>query len=515
MSNNLQDRVRLRTPDSLTRRASLNSIAALLELFARIAVSFVVTPILVGYLGNHLYGVWRVLQRVAGYFGPGGGRPLNKTLRSVIANRQSSNDDSEKRQCVGSSVVVWLLYVPLKLTVGAVLVLYLPDWLQVAPHLTGAVRAATAILVLQLVFTGLTSVSLAVLEGENLGYKVLGRSVVMVVLGGVLTFVAVRRDWGLSGIAAVALINTVLTGLVILFVVRTQVKWFGISLPSREMLHRFLGLNWWFLSWRFLRLLMTTSDFVLLGVVASAELVAVYALTRQVPDMIVSLTGSLVGGVMPGMGRIIGGGELRRAEQLRGELMLLTWIVTTAMGATLLLWNESFLNLWVGPGHYAGSSAMLLIVVMVMQFVVLRNDGNLIDLTLDLRPKVLLAALSVGVSITLAIFLIQRLEDPLVGLCWGWIAGRAILSATYPLIVGRKLEITVGAQVRCLVRPALLSVLVFWLLLRSGFADRASSWTHLVFASTTTFALVALVLFYGGLSATQRKRILARLSRIA
>ena len=69
---------------------------------------------------------------------------------------------------------------------------------------------------------------------------------------------------------------------------------------------------------------------------------------------------------------------------------------------------------------------MLLIIVMVTQFVLLRNDGDLIDLTLNLRLKVLLGTVSVGVSIAVAIVLMHRLNDPVVGLCWGWIAGRAI-----------------------------------------------------------------------------------------
>ena len=195
------------------------------------------------------------------YFGSSGPRPVNKTLRSVIANRQASDDYVGKRQCVGSSIAVWMIFIPLKLVAGAIIVWFIPQWLDVAPELAWPVRVATTILVVQLLVTGLSSVPLAVLEGENRGYKLLGLSTATVVLGGVLTVFAVRMNWGVAGVAAATLVNAIMTGMLFLVVARSQIDWFGAALPPRALLREFFGLNWWFIAWRFLRLIYDRQRF--------------------------------------------------------------------------------------------------------------------------------------------------------------------------------------------------------------------------------------------------------------
>src|SRR6266571_2155284 len=58
---------RPRPAANLTQRASLNVAASLLDYGAKIAVNFVVIPILVTGLGRSLYGTWEMLGRLVGY----------------------------------------------------------------------------------------------------------------------------------------------------------------------------------------------------------------------------------------------------------------------------------------------------------------------------------------------------------------------------------------------------------------------------------------------------------------
>src|SRR5437016_14288230 len=96
---------------SLTQRASLNVAASLLDYAAKIAVNFIVIPILVAGLGRSLYGVWEMLGRLVGYMTAGDGRPT-QALRLVISTLQASDDDGAKRRYVGGAIVVWLLFLP-------------------------------------------------------------------------------------------------------------------------------------------------------------------------------------------------------------------------------------------------------------------------------------------------------------------------------------------------------------------------------------------------------------------
>src|SRR5688572_30409827 len=58
----------------LSRRASLNALAAGLDFAARIVVELLLTPLLVARLGASLYGVWRVLWQWTGYVWATSGR---------------------------------------------------------------------------------------------------------------------------------------------------------------------------------------------------------------------------------------------------------------------------------------------------------------------------------------------------------------------------------------------------------------------------------------------------------
>ena len=97
---------------ALTRRASLNAAASLLDYFAKAGVGLVVTPILVRGLGRSLFGVWEMLSQLTGYMSPADGR-ANEALRLIIAQRQASPDDAAKRRSVGAALAVWAIMLPL------------------------------------------------------------------------------------------------------------------------------------------------------------------------------------------------------------------------------------------------------------------------------------------------------------------------------------------------------------------------------------------------------------------
>src|SRR6266704_2228710 len=96
-------RARPRPAANLTQRASLNVVASLLDYGAKIAVNFLVIPILVTGLGRSLYGVWEMLGRLVGYLTAGDGRPT-QALRLVVATMQASDDGAAKRRYVGAAL---------------------------------------------------------------------------------------------------------------------------------------------------------------------------------------------------------------------------------------------------------------------------------------------------------------------------------------------------------------------------------------------------------------------------
>jgi hypothetical protein len=255
---------------------------------------------------------------------------------------------------------------------------------------------------------------------------------------------------------------------------------------------------------------------VVLGLFNSIVSVTSYTLTKYVPEMMISIIANVVFAIMPGLGGIIGSGDLKRAIRLRGEIMSLVWLVVTAMGSSVLLWNRAFLGLWVGIERYSGSMAHLLIVIGVMQLVFIRSDATIIDLTLRLSQKVLLGLLSVTISVVTASLLVGYFKFGIIGLCLGVMSGRLILTVGYPLLISRFLEIPVSAQLKALVRPLLVSTILFGSAIAVDALIPTLTWpgaqhwiSFFLYAGLTGLIMIALS-FFGGLTAGQRADLLGR-----
>ena len=498
---------------ALTKRASLNAVAIALDFAARLVVGLVLQPFLVIGLGDYLYGAWKVLGRMTGYVSAAGGRPT-QALKWSIASHQASADVDEKRRRVATAIVVWLIFLPVLVSLGGVATWFAPALLRTTPEFAWTVRTAAALLISSMILSNLLMIPRTVLRGENLEYKRMGTSTILVFVGGGLTALALYLDTGLVGVSAAYLATMFLTAAFFLWIVRTHVPWFGVARPSWDAVRQFLGLSWWFLAWRLVIQLTMSSDIIVLGVLGTLELVTAYSLTKYAAEVLTNAILKIVGGVMPGLGGIIGSGNLAKGKRVRSEVMQLTWLIATVFGATILLWNQDFVRLWVG-GQYAQSAlSTLLIVVMVIQWMMIHTDAAIIDLTLKLSMKTILGAVSATTSLLLAGILVGYFDAGIPGLCLGFIAGRLILSIGYPSIVGRALQISLGKQLVRSIRPALTMGSLFAMLWMLDKHVHADNWLGLIAGCSLTSMAVFVVAVFAGLTRNQRDQLWGRVNKV-
>jgi O-antigen/teichoic acid export membrane protein len=497
---------------TLTKKASLNTIAMVLDFAARAIAGLVVNPVLVHYLGDVGYGNWQVLQRLIGHTNPAGGRP-SEALKWFVAKHQSSDDVEGKRRAVGSAVAVWFVFLPILLPIGAVVGWFAPVWLHVASGDFTMIRLASAILISDIIVSGLANMPWAILVGENLGYKRMGLTASIELVAGALIVVAAVMGSGIVGVSIATISTTILSGLLFFWLGKIYVPWFGIARPNFTEVRQFLGLSWWFLVWNFVTKMTVGADVVVLGIAASAPLVTSYTLTRFIPLTITAAVTSVIYGMAPGLGGLIGAGETVRASRVRNETMATGWLMATVAGAGVLLWERSFLALWVGEKYYPGLGATTWIVLMVLQYTVIRVDSNIIDLTLNIRRKVLLGLLAAGLSVAFAWILVEA-GLGISGVAIGFILGRSIQSVAYPLMIGRILDIPLATQLRGLARGGLASAglfLVAALLSRNLFVHH---WITLILGAGVSGLVLLAVAFFTGLSPTQRRWLWTRGRRV-
>lgn len=505
---------------SLSKKASLNALASFIDYGARVAVEFVINPLLVAGLGSYLYGLWRILWRLNGYMDAAGGRSA-QVLKWAVAKDQTLSNYEDKRKYIGGTVAVWFLFLPLLLTLGGLLVWLAPILLKVPDEFLWCTQVTIGLLALNIVILGLVDIPRAVLQGENLGYKRMGLSALLVIIGGVLTALAVYFDLGLTGIAAATLINTLLTGELFLRVVRKQVPWFGIAMPSFKTTRWFSELSGWFVVWKVVSQLMLAGDVLILGIFDSVVLVSVYSLTKYVPETLIRLSGTVVFNISPGLGRLIGEGNLDKAIAVRNEIMAFTWLLLTVSGSVILLWNPLFVRLWVGEDYFAGLIPTLLIIVSVAQITLIRNDANVIDLTLDVKSKVLVGVFAEVLALSLAAWLVSHYKMGIMGVCIGSIAGHFIISLVYPWLVGRFLGVSFYFQLKSALRPLLVAVFLFMLIVGASHYEgtiiiigKLSTWSGLIVGVIATSVIVLVLAFYIGLSRSQRKNLSKRVKLV-
>lgn len=498
---------------TMTRRASLNAFAALVDYAARIIIQFVLAPLMLRFLGDAGYGAWQVLQKLIGHATPAGGRP-GEALKWVVAQSQTSDDEKRKRQQVGTAILVWALFLPATAVLGCVLAWVSPALVGASPDQVWIVRGAAALLVVNLMVLGLAVVPQSVLQGENLGYRRLGLSTVILFVGAFLTALALWAGWGLMGVALATIAATVLSGVTYLQIVRTQVPWWGVSRPPRGSVKGFVGLSWWFLLWNLVMQAIKGSDVIVLGAVGGAAVVTMYTLTSYVPQAVSDVVFTVISATMPGLAGLVGAGEVTRAARIRGETMVVCWLVAIGSAATVIVWLPAFLAHWVGERYDAGTTATVLICVMVVQLALIRVDSNVIDLTLRIRGKVLLGLLSAGLSAGLGLVLAGPAGLGITGLVVGFVLGRLPLTFAYPLLVGRVLALPWTAQVRGVWRPALTSAAMITVATLLRPLTAGAGWVSLIAMGCLTAVAMVAVAYLAGLTRRQRQLVRARALKV-
>ncbi len=503
---------------SLTKKATLNAAASGLDYVAKLLIGFIITPMMLAGFGDYFYGVWQIINRLFSYISTtaGSASPLEWTL----AKEQSIDNPEQKRRYVGASLVIWGLLLPVTAIFGGVIAWFAPYWLNTPIEYFTRIRIVAAIFIVTEFFTSLSFIPYAILRGQNQGYRRIGLSLVLLAFNGALTWFALRLNTGIIGVSVAVLIQTIVNGVFYYSIIRTYIPWFGILRPPLDLVKRFLKLSGWYLAGDVVANLTFASDVVVLGLLGSVESVTAYTLTKYIPETVISIIAIVVVGIIPGLSGIVGTGDFKKASQVRGEIISLTWLIVTVIGTTILIWNRHFLGLWVGSNRFAGTFANLLIVIVVVQFVLIRTDGVIIDLTLRVQRKVLHGALSVIIAVALSSILVKYLNMGVIGISLGLIAGRLLLSITYPSIVSRYLEIPFKSQLNGLIRPALVTTALFVaasgmdMILKSITLAGVPGWAILIIGTGLTAILVLVLAFYSGLSQTQRSRILSRIQTV-
>jgi O-antigen/teichoic acid export membrane protein len=434
--------------DSDTRR---NLGTYYLNFIVSAVVGFIVNPLLLGALGPLLFGVWKSLQRYLDFATVADGR-ASQALKWIVANRSSLSDE-ERRRDVGAAIIVWVRWLPAVCLVTAGLTFAVPLLVRGIPADTRTLAyTVAAILAANTVLFGLLSIPDAVLVGVNQGYKSMLVTTAAFVVTNAAMLAAAFSGWPLWSLAVIVLVVSIANAAVTLLIARRAVPWWGVSRPTAPDLRRVLGYSSWTLGWVVLDKLFLASELIVISVMVGAVAVTHYTFTTFVMQFVLSIALVTASGFMPMLGAHLGASELRAAAELTRSVRHLVIGVAALGSGAVLAFNGAFVTLWVGGEQYLGTTLNALFAVCGLQLALIRMDGQILDVTMRIAPKVLVGLFSSAGGIVAGCIGFALSHDLAVAL-GAVIVVRMVSNVAYPIFVARAIP---GSAVPW--RPMLLAV---------------------------------------------------------
>ncbi|MET0636783.1 MAG: lipopolysaccharide biosynthesis protein [Chitinophagaceae bacterium] len=497
--------------ENLKQRAYLNSLSGMLDFSFIQLTGFIINPFIVAGLGTSMYGIWQVIGQMTGYTKMADTR-ATQVLKWTLAGKRNVVEVDELRSDLTTAMVVTAISLPFVLLIGAVISWYAPVITQADPKYYDLIRITCAILISGLAINKFFDLFEAVLGGMNLGYKRMGFRAGIVVVGGLLKIYIISQGFGLIGLALVQVFLSLVTGYVFYRVVKKHVWWFRFGKTNMTKVKSFGKLSGWYMAFTTLKMVLMNSDKIILGFLIGPLYVAKYALTMFTSTAVQGAVTNVITGITPGISTLYGEGNYDKVREARKLVLSLAWTLSAAIGCTILMINRSFVNLWVGPEHYAGNIENLLILLVTVQVIFFQIDSYMINVTLNMKRKVKLSAW-VGVLSTLLGFLLIR-EFQIVGLCISLLVGRLIYTFGFPMLLKKQMQDKFTFFSKGSIRPVLSIIILYLLATLAGYEINITNWLTLLLAAVLIFSVAGIIYWFVGINASERREITLSLSKI-
>ncbi len=424
----------------LVKQGGLNAKSGLILFLINTITAFILNPILVTYFGAYYFGIWKSIDKFLGFAGIADGKGA-QALKWTIANHESKEDESKKQRFVGASLIVWFIFLPILMTIIGAIAYFSPTLIaNVHPEDKGLVLIIIILLGINLIIMPLFSISESVLIGTNQGYFVNYIRMTWLILAFVITYVVVFLEFGLKELAMSIVLITVLRGISFLITAKKEVPWFGALKPTRVELKSFFKFSSWTLVWSFIARFLLGSEVIFLSILINPTAVSQYTFTSYLVITGISVAAIVSSSFNPVIGRLFGNKEYESCQHIVANLREFILAFSVFIGTVVLLLNQSFVSLWAGETLFLGSWNNLFIVLLMIELLLVRNEAFIIDISLNIKVKVLLGLGSVVLSSLFAVVGYYIIDNSISMIFMGVFLGRVPLLFFFPMMVNRMMK---------------------------------------------------------------------------
>ena len=354
-----------------------NSGSNILVLFVKLAITFVMAPVLVRNLGNFDYGLWEILGGVLGYMGM-----LDLGVKSAISKYTATynaekNVEKLKQTYFSAFIMLGLIAVFL----SAFFVVWSLNFASSIGEGSANERYVLVglILAVQFLFQFPGYVAEGTLEGLQKYHFKNAITLVNSIIGSVILFNFITPE---NGIVLVALVNAV--GLSLKFVV----YFFLVYYVTKKTLSPF---RVYFSGGSCKELLVfgskslvqgitnrveTATDSIVIGFVLGPAAVPFYSIPANLVGYIRTIVWSATHVMMPVFSDLLAKKEYNKVNELylNGSRIVIALVLVLAIG--IIAFGSEFISIWMGPEYGKNSNLLILILVLFSAMPLLNPFAN-------------------------------------------------------------------------------------------------------------------------------------------
>ncbi len=348
------------------RRAARNLTSNYLAYGASVLSGLVLTPVIIGAIGKEAYGAWAFIVSTTTLlrlldFG------IAPTVVRFTAYHLGRSEEDRINAMASAGMAVYLLLGAVSVAAGLVIAWIVPDLIQLSPELRHPAQVATVIAVLTLGTQAPLGLFGSILKGSQ-RFDVLNLSALVSIGVYALLVAAVFTSFSsLPVLATIALVAAVIRlGLPIVYVRREiPTLRLGRSLVRRATVRELLSYSRFAFMTHLAGKVVYSADLILIGAIAGAEQVALYAVASRLFALAASVSQIGTELLLPFQSELEG-----RADHERQRAVLATGIRASMCVAVLLCFPLIVLphwviGAWLGGGFEASVVPLALLGVAV------------------------------------------------------------------------------------------------------------------------------------------------------
>ncbi|MEE9212254.1 MAG: oligosaccharide flippase family protein, partial [Phycisphaeraceae bacterium] len=325
----------------------------------------VLTPFLLGRLGQHDYGLWLVGLQILAYLAlmDFGVVTLLARATAYATGRAGGIDKAaDLPDVIGQTVRLVLWQVPLVAAVAGGVWLFMPaEW--------SPLQAPVGLMLIGFVVMFPVRALRAVLEGlQDLTF--LGQIQLGTWLAGILvTVAAIVGGRGLLSLALGWVVSQILAGACWAYRLRQRFPGiFPARLPalSAAAARRQLGQGFWVIVAQVAHVLLAGTDVLIIGILAGPAAVVPFVCTGKLISVLTNQPHLLMQAAGPALSEMRMGEPKARLFQVSSALTQAMLMASGAVACAVLAVNQGFVTWWVGADQYAGLPLTVLLVLVML-----------------------------------------------------------------------------------------------------------------------------------------------------